>query len=121
MTIDRLILPGGRALDRVHARFSLRDGKLDAPAVQVSAYGGTISGAVAVDATRGRAPAIALRLEGRGLDLAALLAVAGVIARSAWRKDECRHRRHDARGLAAPMDERNQRPRAGGRRVRRRS
>ena len=44
VTIDRLILPGGRALNRVHARFSLRDGKLDAPAVQVAAYGGSISG-----------------------------------------------------------------------------
>jgi uncharacterized protein involved in outer membrane biogenesis len=78
VTIDRLILPGGRALNRVHARFSLREGKLDAPLVQVAAYGGSISGNVTVDATRGRAPAIALRLEGRGLDLAALLAIAGV-------------------------------------------
>ena len=75
MTIDRLILAGGRVLNRVRARFSLRDGKLDAPRCRPAAYGGTITGSVAIDATRGEAPAIALRLEGRGLDLAALLAI----------------------------------------------
>jgi len=78
VTIGRLTLADGRTLDRVHARFTLRDGRLDAPMVQASGYGGTISGAVAVDAARGRAPAITLRLEGRDLDLAALLAAAGV-------------------------------------------
>jgi len=78
VTIDRLILPGGPALNRVHARFSVREGKLEAPVVQVAAYGGSLSAKVAVDATRGRAPAIALRLDGRSLDLAALLAMAGV-------------------------------------------
>jgi len=78
VTIGRLTLPGGRTLDRVRAQFTLRDGKLDAPAVQASGYGGTISGALAVDATRGRVPTIALRVEGRELDLGALLAAAGV-------------------------------------------
>ncbi len=78
VTIGRLTLAEGRTLDRVHARFTLRDGKLVAPAVQASGYGGTISAALTVDATRGRTPAIALRLEGRDLDLAALLAAAGV-------------------------------------------
>ena len=78
MTIGRLTLADRRTLDRVHARFTLRDGKLDAPTLQASAFGGTVSGSLAVDATRGRAPAIALRLDGRDLDLAALLAAAGV-------------------------------------------
>ncbi len=78
VTIGRLTLAEGRTLDRVHARFTLRDGKLAAPTVQASGYGGTISAALTVDATRGRTPAIALRLEGRDLDLAALLAAAGV-------------------------------------------
>ena len=78
VTIGRLALADGRALDRVHAKFTLHDGKLAAPTLQALAYGGTISGSLAVDATRGRAPAITLRLEGRDLDLAALLAAAGV-------------------------------------------
>ncbi len=55
-----------------------RDGKLDAPSVQAAGYGGTIAGSVSIDATRGRPPAIALKLDGRELDLAALLAAAGV-------------------------------------------
>ncbi len=77
VTIDRLTLPGGRKVDRVRARFSLRDGKLDATGVQAASYGGTITGSVAVDATRGRSPLITLRLDGRDLDLSALLAAAG--------------------------------------------
>lgn len=78
VTIGRLKLADGRTLDRVHAKFALKDGRLDAPALQASAYGGTLSGSLAVDARRGRAPEIALRVEGRELDLAALLAAAGV-------------------------------------------
>jgi len=76
--IERLTLAPNRALDRVHAKFSLRNGKLDAPAVQASAYGGTITGSVTIDATSGKAAAIAVRADARGLDLAALLAAAGV-------------------------------------------
>jgi uncharacterized protein involved in outer membrane biogenesis len=78
VTIGRLELADGRTLDRVHARFAMRDGRLDVPALQATAYGGTLSGSLAVDARRGRAPEIALRVEGRELDLAALLAAAGV-------------------------------------------
>ena len=78
VTIGRLTLTGGRTLERVHGRFTLRDGKLVVPALQASGYGGTISGALAVDAAAGRTPAITLRLDGRDLDLAALLAAAGV-------------------------------------------
>jgi uncharacterized protein involved in outer membrane biogenesis len=77
IAIQRLTLGSDRTLDRVHAKFSLRDGKLEAPAVQASAYGGTIAGSVAIDTARGKPPVIALRGEGRGLDLAALLAAAG--------------------------------------------
>ncbi len=77
VTIGRLVLPGGRALDRIRAQFTLRDGKLDVPALQASVFGGTLSGSLSVDA-HGPAPVIALRVDGRELDLAALLAVAGV-------------------------------------------
>jgi len=77
IAIERLTLAPNRALDRVHAKFSVRNGKLDAPAVQASAYGGTITGSVTIDATPGKA-AIAVRADARGLDLAALLAAAGV-------------------------------------------
>jgi hypothetical protein len=78
IAIDRLTLAGGRRVERIRARFTLSDGKLDAPAIQAASYGGTIAGSVSIDATRGKSPALALKLDGRDLDLAALLAVAGV-------------------------------------------
>jgi len=78
LTIGRLTMTGGRTLERMHGKFTLRDGKLAVPALQASGYGGAISGALTVDATRGRTPAISLRLDGRDLDLAGLLAAVGV-------------------------------------------
>jgi hypothetical protein len=78
VTIGRLTLTGGRPLDRIHVQFTLRDGKLDVPAFQASALGGTVSGSLSIDASHGQAPAIALSVDGHALDLAAVLAMAGV-------------------------------------------
>jgi uncharacterized protein involved in outer membrane biogenesis len=78
VTIARLSLSGGRVLERVRVQFTLQDGKLDVPILQASVFGGTISGRLAVDNTRGQNPAITLALEGHQLDLAQLLAAAGV-------------------------------------------
>ena len=78
MTIDRLTLTDGRRLDQVRVQFTLRDAKLDAPLVQASAFGGTLNGALKIDATPGRPPAVALRLDGHALDLGAVLAASGV-------------------------------------------
>ena len=76
VAIDHLVMPDGRKVERVRTRFSVTDAKLDAPSVQASGYGGTISGSVAIDA-RTKTPAINLKLEGRELDLSAILAAAG--------------------------------------------
>jgi uncharacterized protein involved in outer membrane biogenesis len=76
VAIDHLVLPGGRKVERIRARFSVANAKLDAPQVQAAGYGGTISGSVSIDA-RTKTPAIALKLEGRELDLSAILAAAG--------------------------------------------
>jgi uncharacterized protein involved in outer membrane biogenesis len=77
VAIDRLVLAGGRKVERIRTRFSVADGKLDAPQVQLSGYGGTIAGSVSIDA-RSKAPALSVKLDGRELDLSALLAAAGV-------------------------------------------
>jgi len=77
VVIDHLVLPGGRKVERVRTHFSIADAKLDAPRVQAAGYGGTIAGSVAIDA-RTKAPAITVKLEGRDLDLSAVLAAAGV-------------------------------------------
>ena len=78
IAIDKLTLPGGRQLNKVHAQFTLRDGKLDAPAVQASAFGGTLSGTLVINVARGQTPTVALRIDGHDLDLGPLLAAAGV-------------------------------------------
>ena len=78
IAIDTLTLPGGKQLNKVHVQFTLRDGKLDAPSVQATAFGGTVSAVATVNAVRGQTPAVALRVDGHDLDLGAVLAAAGV-------------------------------------------
>lgn len=78
VTIDQLTLAEGRHLNAVRARFTVRDGKLDAPELKANAYGGTIVSQLKVDATNAAAPIIALRVDGKGFDLAALLAAFGI-------------------------------------------
>ena len=79
MTIGRLLLADGRALDNVRIQFTLRDGKLDVPVLQFASFGGTFGGKLTIDGARPQGgPAIVLVLEGRQLDLAALLAAGGV-------------------------------------------
>lgn len=78
VTIDRLVLSGGRSLDKVRIQFTLQGGKLDAPVLQAAGFGGTIAGKLAIDTSRGPSPTIALALDGHQLDIAALLAAAGV-------------------------------------------
>lgn len=78
-TIDRLTLADGRRLDHVRMRFALRDAVLDVPEFRMAAYGGSVSGSLRLDAQRGRPPTLALRVDGRGVDLGALLAAAGIM------------------------------------------
>ena len=77
VAIDHLVLSDGRKVERIRSRFSIADGKLDAPQVQAAGYGGTISGSISIDA-RAKAPSLAVKLDGRELDLSALLAASGV-------------------------------------------
>lgn len=81
VAIGELELPNGRRVGKIALRFTLKDGKLDVPALQASAFGGTVQAALTVDATREADPAIALRVDAKALDLAAVLAAAGVVAR----------------------------------------
>jgi uncharacterized protein involved in outer membrane biogenesis len=50
VAIDHLVLSDGRKVERIRTRFSLADGKLDAPQVQAAGYGGTIGGSISIDA-----------------------------------------------------------------------
>ncbi len=78
VSIGTLMLPEGRKLDNVHVQFALRNGKLDAPLLQASAFGGTARGGLSIDAARAHDPALTLHLDAKDLDLGALLAMFGV-------------------------------------------
>jgi uncharacterized protein involved in outer membrane biogenesis len=79
VAIGRLVLADGQALGNVRVQFTLRDGKLDVPALQFATYGGTFAGRLAVDVARPQGgPAVSLVLNGHQLDLSALLAASGV-------------------------------------------
>ncbi len=78
LAIDRLTLPGGRRLDRVHARLTLRDARLDVPSLTMAAFGGSVQSVLQIDGTREERPAIRVKVDATGLDLTALLEFAGI-------------------------------------------
>ena len=77
LAIDRLTLPNGRHLDRVRARVALHDARLDVTSLQASLLGGSALVHLQIDGAREQQPAIKLKLDAKGLDLAALLEATG--------------------------------------------
>lgn len=77
VSIGQLTLPDGLHLADMHAKFTVRDGRLDAPELQVSGFGGAATGHLAIDAAQAQNPAIALRVDGKDIDLAQVLAAIG--------------------------------------------
>jgi uncharacterized protein involved in outer membrane biogenesis len=77
VAIGELRLKDGGKLEQVHARFTIRDGRLDAPDVTATMYGGSVRAALTIDAAKPADPTVALTLDGKGLDLAAMLAASG--------------------------------------------
>jgi uncharacterized protein involved in outer membrane biogenesis len=78
VNIDTLLLPEGRRLENVRVQFALRNGRLDAPVLQASAFGGSARGRLSIDAAKVHDPALTLHLEAKALDVGALLAMFGV-------------------------------------------
>ena len=77
ISIGELQLRNGGRLGQVRALFTVKDGRLDAPDLTASIYGGTVRAALAIDATHAADPTLALSVDAKGLDLAALFAAAG--------------------------------------------
>lgn len=77
IAIGRLILFEGRHLDKIVARFTLVNGRLEAPALEAAAFGGTARARLALDASPAEGPTIALRGDVQDVDLGALLAAFG--------------------------------------------
>jgi uncharacterized protein involved in outer membrane biogenesis len=78
VSIGTLSLPEGRRLDDVRVQFVLRNGRLDAPVLQASAFGGTARGRLSIDAAQVHDPALTLHVEAKALDAGALLAMFNV-------------------------------------------
>jgi uncharacterized protein involved in outer membrane biogenesis len=77
LAVGELVIDARHPLRAVTLTVNNARGKLDVPAFQASGYGGVLSGRASVDATDANAPAIQLRINGRDLDLGALLAAMG--------------------------------------------
>ncbi|MEP6942267.1 MAG: AsmA family protein [Betaproteobacteria bacterium] len=78
LSADTLLLRDGRKLDHARLQFKLQDGVLDAPVVQAGIFGGTLAARIKIDATHDKDAALNLHVDARSLDLAAILAEAGI-------------------------------------------
>ncbi len=77
VSIGELRLRDGGRLEQLRARFTVKDGRFDAPDATASIYGGTVHASLAIDASHAADPTLALSVDAKGLDLAALFAAAG--------------------------------------------
>ncbi len=78
IAVGTLTLLDGRKLGQVHVQFTLLNGKLDVPLLQATALGGTVLGHAQLDASRAPNAALSIHIEAKNLDLAAIVAAAGV-------------------------------------------
>ena len=78
LTVGKLALGGGRDVTAFRARVALANGRLDVSEFAGSTLGGTAKGRLVIDARDAKSPAVKLALDGRELDLVALMAAVGV-------------------------------------------
>jgi len=76
--IDRLVASPTREFTAVEVRFTLNDGHLDAPVLKAATFGGNVDAHATLDSPASGAPALALVVDAKNLDLAAELAAFGV-------------------------------------------
>src|SRR5205823_6752526 len=77
LSMAAVTLKNGMKLADVDISLALHDGKLEVSQWQANALGGTLRGKLSLNTTHSEAPAIAAKLTGRNLELAAILAAAG--------------------------------------------
>lgn len=78
LAVAKLVLGNGRDVTSLRAKIALDNARLEVGEFSGTALGGNASGRLVVDARNARNPAVALKLDARELDLAALMAAAGV-------------------------------------------
>jgi len=76
--IDRLVVSPTREFTAVDIRFTLRDGRLDVPQLKATTFGGGVDGHATLDVPANGAPALALTIDARNLDLGMELAALDV-------------------------------------------
>jgi uncharacterized protein involved in outer membrane biogenesis len=76
-TLDRLVLPSGIPLEQVDVRARLQHGRLDVKPFAARVAGGTLGGTLSVDATPGRASAIAIDATAKNVQLGPIFAALG--------------------------------------------
>ena len=79
LAIGKLLLGEGRSAGSVRAKLTLADGRLDISEFGGNVLGGSAQGRLVLDARNEKNASLALKLDAQGLDLAALMAVAGVV------------------------------------------
>jgi AsmA family protein len=77
IAIGRLLLAEGRHVDKIVARFTLVNGRLEAPALEASAFGGSAKARLVLDASAGHEPTIAVHGNAQNVDVGSLLAAFG--------------------------------------------
>ena len=79
LAIGKLTLRDGRTIANARAKLDLAGGRLEVSEFGGDLLGGTARGRLTVDARNAQNPQLSLRLDGRGFDLAALMAAAGIV------------------------------------------
>jgi hypothetical protein len=69
LAVGRLVLPNKLPLETVKARAVLKGGRLEVQPFTATVGGGAVSGRLALDAARSKAPTLAIALEGKGISM----------------------------------------------------
>lgn len=66
-SIARVVLPNRFPIEGLQVKASLKNGRLDVQPFQATIGGGAVAGRATLDAARGRAPTLALNVDGKGI------------------------------------------------------
>jgi AsmA family protein len=77
LAVGRLVLPNKLPLETLKARAALKAGRLELQPVTATVGGGPLSGRLVLDASRPKAPTLALAVDGKGISMERIAAATG--------------------------------------------
>ncbi len=77
LAVGRLVLPDKLPLETLKARAALKAGRLELQPLTATVGGGPVSGRLVLDASRPKAPTLAVALDGKGISMERIAAAAG--------------------------------------------